>query len=118
MHKYRNTTVPENSNSTGYTTLQLQWNSYLSICAMLPNVLFLFINAFLGHKFRAQPRLLTAIISMIVIFIFSDVMTKVNTDEWQYPFLGVTLFTVIVNAILVAILQVSCVSDFCFTCVV
>ena len=37
---------------TGYSDLQLQWNSYLSISSMIPNVLFLFINAFLGHKFR------------------------------------------------------------------
>ena len=48
MYKYRNTTVPENSNNTYLTPLQLSWNSYLSISSMIPNVSFLFINAFLG----------------------------------------------------------------------
>merc|ERR1711878_75209 len=104
MHKFRNTTeipVPENNTTNGttdgaaLTPLQLQWNSYLSISSMIPNVLFLFINAFLGHKFRSQPRLLAALVIIIVLFIFSDVMTKVDTDEWQYQFLGVTLFTVV-----------------------
>ena len=74
---------------------------------MIPNVLFLFINAFLGHKFRSQPRLLAALILIIVLFIFSDVMTKVDTDTWQIGFMGVTLFTVVIINIAVAIFQVS-----------
>ena len=74
---------------------------------MIPNVLFLFINAFLGHKFRSQPRLLAALILIIVLFIFSDVMTKVDTDTWQIWFMGVTLFTVVIINIAVAIFQVS-----------
>ena len=48
-------------------------------------------------------------ISVIVLFIFSDVMTKLNTDEWQYQFLGVTLFTVVLNGTMTAIFQVSCI---------
>jgi len=108
MHKYRDVTVPDNNTTngtTGYTDLQLQWNSYLSISSMIPNVLFLFINAFLGHKFRSQPRLLAALILIIVLFIFSDVMTKVDTDTWQIGFMGVTLFTVVIINIAVAIFQ-------------
>jgi len=65
----------------------------------------LFINAFLGHKFRSQPRLLAALILIIVLFIFSDVMTKVDTDTWQIGFMGVTLFTVVIINIAVAIFQ-------------
>ena len=48
-------------------------------------------------------------ILVIVIFIFSDVMTKLNTDEWQYQFLGITLFTVVLNGTMTAIFQVSCI---------
>ena len=48
-------------------------------------------------------------ISVIVLFIFSDVMTKLNTDEWQYQFLGITLFTVVLNGTMTAIFQVSCI---------
>jgi len=108
MHKYRTVNVPDNNTTngtTGYNDLQLQWNSYLSISSMIPNVLFLFINAFLGHKFRSQPRLLAALILIIVLFIFSDVMTKVDTDTWQIGFMGVTLFTVVIINIAVAIFQ-------------
>ena len=48
-------------------------------------------------------------VSVIVLFIFSDVMTKFNTDEWQYQFLGITLFTVVLNGTMTAIFQVSCI---------
>ena len=130
MHKFRNVTevVPNvptpndemtevqvqcgsnssiaNDEKSELTDLQVQWASNLSIASMIPNVTFLLLNAVLGHKFRAFPRLLAALVIIIVLFIFSDVMTKVNTDTWQYPFLGVTLFTVVIINIMVAIFQV------------
>ena len=99
---------------------------------MIPNVLFLQLNAIFGHRFRSQPRLLTAmiliigefeILMLIVIyvckinkyyyffhfeglFIFSDTMAKVNTDAWQKQFMSLTLFTVVIINIMVAIFQV------------
>ena len=110
MYKYRNTTVyPEESPNYYFdlSPMQLAWNSYLSISSMIPNVIFLFLNAFLGHKVRSQPKLLAALILIIVLFIFSDIMTKVNTDNWQHHFMGLTLFTVVLINIMVAIFQVS-----------
>merc|ERR1711993_123931 len=69
---------------------------------MIPNVLFLKLNAIYGHRFRSQPRLLAA---LVILFIFSDVMTKVDTDDWQTEFMGLTLFTVVINNVMVAIFQ-------------
>ena len=45
-------------------------------------------------------------IVIIVVFIVSDVFTKVNTDDWQNAFMGFTLFTVIIFNIMVAVFQV------------
>jgi hypothetical protein len=45
-------------------------------------------------------------ISIIGIFIFTDVMTMENTDTWQETFMGVTLLSVVVFNIMVAVLQV------------
>jgi len=105
-YKFRNTTaIPDDEKGEELTELQIQWASYLSIASMIPNVLFLFLNALAGHKFKAQPRLLSALLIIIALFVFNDVMTKVNTDTWQYEFLGVTLFTVVIINIMVAIFQ-------------
>lgn len=111
MHKFRNT-----SNDTSaapnedLSSLQVQWGSYLSIASMIPNVTFLLLNAIIGHRYRSQPRLLAALIVVILLFIFSDVMTKVDTDSWQYEFLGVTLFSVVIINVMVAIFQVNIVA--------
>jgi hypothetical protein len=45
-------------------------------------------------------------VCIIGIFIFTDVMTKENTDTWQDTFMGVTLLSVVVFNIMVAVLQV------------
>ena len=105
-YKFRNVTIPVGE-ETEMTDLQKQWASNLSIASMVPNVTFLLLNAAVGHKFRAFPRLLAALVVIIVLFIFSDVMTKISTDDWQNEFLGVTLFTVALINIMVAIFQVS-----------
>jgi hypothetical protein len=109
--KFRNTTAvfPDGTNSTvdhNQSDLQTKWASYLSIASMIPNVTFLLLNAVFGHKFKTQPRLLTALVIVIVLFIFSTVMTKVDTDSWQLEFLGVTLFSVVIINVMVAIFQV------------
>ena len=112
--------------------LQLAWAPYLSMCAMIPNVTVLLLNALFGHKIKTNPRLIVSLvrkflelifilitkwrhlfqnwiffkISIIGIFIFTDVMTKQNTDTWQDTFMGVTLLSVVVFNIMVAVLQV------------
>ena len=87
------------------TNMQMTWNSYLAVASMIPNVLFLKLNAIFGHKFPMQPRLIVAIISVIVIFCFTAAMTQVNTDPWQSAFLIGTLCSVVVINVMVAIFQ-------------
>ena len=43
-------TVEEDKASTKFTELQMEWNSYLSIASMIPNVTFLLLNAVFGHR--------------------------------------------------------------------
>ena len=106
-YKFRNVTVPLGlGEDIEMTELQKQWASHLSMASMVPNVTFLLLNAVIGHKFRAFPRLLTALIVIIILFIFTAAMTRISTDEWQYGFLGLTLFSVVIINIMVAIFQV------------
>ena len=113
MYKFRDTS--ENSSSVQeqnhqsspkkYTELQLAWNSYLSISNMIPNLVTLSINAVFGHRMPAIPRLIGSSVLIIVLFAFNDVMTFVNTDNFQHGFLAATLATVIVSSTAVGILQ-------------
>ena len=102
-----NTDTDINWNSEKLTPLQLKWNSYLSISNMIPNVCMVMLNASFGHKFPMRSRILGSLTGIALLFIFTDVMTKVNTDNFQYGFLSLTLTTVVLITSCVGLLQVN-----------
>ena len=89
------------------TELQLSFNSYLSMTNMIPNLMMLFVNAIIGHKFPMRPRLFVSLVGICILFIFSDVMTQINTDTYQFGFLGLTLASVVLITMCVGVLQVN-----------
>ena len=110
MYKFRNVTLDdfeEYSNESGdniKTNLQLYWQSYLSIALCVPNVFFFKLNAIFGHRFPPRPRILGALVLNILLFVFLIVMTKINTDNWQFTFMVVTLIMVTLFSIVEALL--------------
>ena len=85
--------------------MQRNWGSHLAVASMVPNVTMLLLNAAFGHRFKTQPRLLVSLILVILLFIFTDVMVKINTDSWQDTFYIVTLISVVCININAAIFQ-------------
>jgi len=107
-HKFRTVgseLVPGNKNETESNDLQKAWGGYLSAASMVPNVTLLILNGFFGHKFKTQPRLIVSLILVILLFTFTSVMVKVDTDNWQDEFLGLTLGSVVLININAAIFQ-------------
>ena len=78
---------------------------YLAAASMVPNVTFLILNAFFGHKLKTQPRLIISLIFVILMFTFTAVMVKIDTDTWQYEFLIVTIVSVVFINVNAAIFQ-------------
>jgi uncharacterized membrane protein (Fun14 family) len=108
MNGTNNTYLAKNVNEEeALTPLQLSWNSYMSIANMIPNLGMLLLNATIGHKIPMRPRLVVSLIGIIILFIVTDAMTRVNTDGFQDGFLVVTLGTVVLITACVGILQVS-----------
>lgn len=101
-----NSTMVTDGGGEKLTDLQIAWNSYLSIASMIPNVTFLKLNAIFGHHFPTQPRLVAANVIIILMCIFTAVMADLNTDAWQDIFLYLTLVSVVIINIMVAIYQV------------
>jgi len=102
------TDVVESGNSTAIlppNDLQKAWGGYLAVASMIPNVTFLILNGFFGHKFRTQPRLVISLIAVIILFIFTSVMVQVDTDSWQSGFLYLTLASVVCINVGAAIFQ-------------
>jgi len=95
----------EDGDDNKLSPLQLKWNSYLSISNMIPNLLVLFFNATCGHKFSLAPRLVIGQIIIIAIFAGTDAMTWVDTDEYQFDFLILTLISVVFISSMVGLVQ-------------
>ena len=91
---------------TGLTPLQMQWNSHLSIASTVPQIIVLLINASFGHKVNMKMKLFTSLMGIVVLFMFTAIMTQVNTDHFQYGFLILTLATATLISCCIALLQV------------
>lgn len=107
MYKFRE--IHENSTEgTNYTRLenvqertdlQASFTSYLSVASALPNTLFLIVNAFISKRVPLRLRMVGSQCTILLLFIATTALVKVNTDKWQDKFLLITLLTVaFVNA--------------------
>jgi equilibrative nucleoside transporter 1/2/3 len=85
----------ETTPTRGLNELQTQWSSLLAVASMVPNVLFLLLNALFGHRYRSQPRMLVSLSLVIVLFVVTAVLAKVDTDQWQNEFFIVTMICVV-----------------------
>jgi hypothetical protein len=54
-----------------------------------------------------MPRLVISLIALIVCLAVTDVLALINTDSWQLGFFHLTLVTVVIINIMVAIFQVT-----------
>ena len=88
------------------TPLQIQWNSYLSIASTIPQVIVLMLNAIFGHKISTNLKILTSLIGIVLLFFLTDIMTQINTDNYQNGFLILTLTTAVFISCFIALLQV------------
>ena len=48
-------------------------------------------NAIFGQKVALKKRLIISLVGVILLFAVVSTMAKINSDNWQSTFLGVTL---------------------------
>lgn len=87
------------------STLQEDFISYLSIASTVPSLLFLILNTYLASRVSIGVRLVGSLVVMLVLFLGTTVLVKVNTDLWQDTFYMITILTVILLNIASSIMQ-------------
>lgn len=108
MYKLRNTTMNETTwtdRPSEYNSMQANFESYLAIAAMVPNVLFMFLNTAATKLIAVHVRIIIATITMILMFVVTIVLAKVDTDTWQSQFLAITMGTVVITNAGSAVMQ-------------
>ena len=73
---------------------------------MVPKLGILILNVYHGHKWPVRPKFLIPLVAVVLLFIVTGVMTKVNTDGFQNGFLCITLVTVVLITSFTGVLQV------------
>nr|XP_054759282.1 equilibrative nucleoside transporter 1-like [Lytechinus pictus] len=97
--------IPQTPAPQTKTELQDMYESYFSIAAQVPNVVIQLVNIGIKHKVTLKVRMLTSLTGMLVIFIFTTVLTRVDTNDWEKQFFWITLASVVVINCFSAIFQ-------------
>nr|CAB3266202.1 equilibrative nucleoside transporter 1 [Phallusia mammillata] len=87
--------------------LQTLFPSTLSVCAMLPNVIFQFLNTVLQQRIREKVRILGSLVFMILLFVVTEIFVKIDTSSWRELFFSVTMICVVILNCSSAIFQSS-----------
>ena len=108
MFKFRNVTGDYNAlepHSARRTPLQTFFESYLAIAANVPMLLAMLINSLYGQRFTQKSRLYVSLSVMLVVFALTTIFVKINTDQIQGTFFGLTMLMVVVVSLFSAIFQ-------------
>lgn len=108
MYKYRTvngTNSSEPSPHDKLNELQLQWNSLLTIVNLTPKLIILLLTAVWGEKLPIFATVITCVSINIMVFSICDVLTFIDTDNFQQGFLYLTLVSVAVISICTAVMQ-------------
>ncbi|XP_071485378.1 equilibrative nucleoside transporter 1-like [Diadema antillarum] len=76
--------------------LVAMYEAYFSVAAQIPNVLIVLVNMGIKHRVTLKVRMITSLTGMLVIFTFTTVLTRIDTENWQTQFFIVTLVSVVV----------------------
>ncbi|XP_076313844.1 equilibrative nucleoside transporter 3-like isoform X1 [Tachypleus tridentatus] len=104
MYKFRN--VSENIlDPYEKTELQASFSSYLSIASNIPTLIMLSVNTVLVNRLPQELRNGCSLVAMVLIFMITVALAKVNTDGWQIGFFVLTMVTVVAVNVAAALFQ-------------
>ncbi|XP_003745283.1 equilibrative nucleoside transporter 3 [Galendromus occidentalis] len=104
MFKLRNTSVPFAPDQER-NEAQLFFAAYLSITSNVVFVAFLGLNALISKRVSSHTRIVYPLSITAALFVATTTLVEVNTDDWQIPFLILTLATVALLNVLVGFIM-------------
>jgi len=85
--------------------LQFLFENYLSIASMLPVVLVNFVNLVLRRHITPMRRFMVGICIMFLVFIFTLVLTTIDTGKFVNMFFTITMISVVILNLCSGIVQ-------------
>ncbi|GFR82655.1 equilibrative nucleoside transporter [Elysia marginata] len=90
-YKFRNTSIVPFDAKRNNTRLQSEFESYLSIVSQCSNLFFMVLTVLLVRSINVKIRVVVSTLLVIVIFVITTALVKVDTDSWQHIFFYITL---------------------------
>ncbi|XP_035981842.1 equilibrative nucleoside transporter 3-like [Fundulus heteroclitus] len=88
--------LSNSSDHSGRSDLSDYFESYLSIASTVPSVLCLGLNYLLVNRWSPKFRILSSLAVMLIVFVLTTVLVKVDVSEHRREFFGGTLACVVV----------------------
>ncbi|XP_016068295.1 PREDICTED: equilibrative nucleoside transporter 1 isoform X2 [Miniopterus natalensis] len=84
-------------------SLSAIFNNVMTLCAMLPLLLFTYLNSFLHQRIPQSVRILGSLVAILLVFLITAVLVKVHLDA--LPFFIITMIKIMLINSFGAILQ-------------
>lgn len=85
------------------TYLQARFNNFMTLCAMLPLLIFTCLNSFLHQRIPQKVRILGSLVAILLVFMMTAALVKVPLEP--LPFFVITMVKIILINSFGAILQ-------------
>ncbi|KAL1517194.1 hypothetical protein ABEB36_000990 [Hypothenemus hampei] len=92
MYKFRNAST-NTSDPDQRTYLQTNFVALSGTYSSIPTIVVNFFSTFISHKMKAKTRLFSILGLHTFLFGSLCVFVKINTDDWQEVFFGITITT-------------------------
>ncbi|XP_063814857.1 equilibrative nucleoside transporter 3 isoform X3 [Pseudophryne corroboree] len=94
MYKLRNCSDMPVIEQSEVSDLSDYFESYFSIATAVPSVPCLILNFFLVNRISSRVRILSSLLVMLLTFILTTVLVKIDTSSWTKEFFALTLLCV------------------------
>ncbi|XP_029031198.1 equilibrative nucleoside transporter 3 [Betta splendens] len=95
LHKLSNATH-DGGGEEQHSQLSDYFESYISIASTVPSVLCLILNYFLVNRFSADVRIIFSLVLILLVFVVTTVLVKVDTTNYRMEFFAITMASVAV----------------------
>uniref|UniRef100_A0A8D0GPF8 Solute carrier family 29 member 1 n=1 Tax=Sphenodon punctatus TaxID=8508 RepID=A0A8D0GPF8_SPHPU len=93
----------DNRQSPPASYLQAKFNNVMTLCAMLPLLVFTCLNSFLHQKIPQQVRILGSLVVIFLVFMVTAILVKIPIEP--QPFFIITMVKIVLINSFGAILQ-------------
>ncbi|KAL8185658.1 UNVERIFIED_CONTAM: hypothetical protein K2H54_056706 [Gekko kuhli] len=103
VDRVANMNVTGTADNPPRTYLQSTFNNVMTLCAMLPLLVFTCLNSFIHQRIPQQVRILSSLVAIFFVFMVTAILVKVSMEP--LPFFTITMIKIVFINSFGAILQ-------------